>query len=88
MYLHLGQDTVIRTDTVLGVFDLDNASVEKATREFLRRAQKEGRVQNVSMELPKAFVVCRSPGGMKVYLTQMGPATLARRARAGQPWAE
>ena len=39
MYLHLGQDTIVRTDTILGVFDLDNATVSKHTREFLRRAR-------------------------------------------------
>ena len=84
MYLHLGQDTVVRTDTVLGVFDLDNASVSPRTREFLNRAQREGRVVNVSMELPRAFVVCAEPHGVTVYLSQISPATLLRRAKAGE----
>ena len=83
MYLHLGQNTIVRTDTIIGVFDLDNASVSKHTREFLNRAQRENRVINVSMELPRAFVVCEEKRGRMVYLSQISPATLLRRARSG-----
>ena len=61
MYLHLGQDTVVRTDTVLGIFDLDNCTISKFTRNYLTQAEKQGRVVNVSMELPKTFVVCSEP---------------------------
>lgn len=29
MYLHLGQDTVITTETVIGIFDMDECTVSK-----------------------------------------------------------
>lgn len=83
VYLHLGQDTVVRTDRILGVFDLDNSTVSKHTKQFLARAQKERRVVNVSMELPKSFVVCEETGEETVYLSQMSPATLLRRMKNG-----
>lgn len=85
MYLHLGQDTVVRTDRIVGVFDMDNSTVSRHTRAFLAKAQKEGRVVNVSMELPKSFVVCAGQGGQTVYVSQMSPATLLRRAKSGLP---
>ena len=66
MYLHLGQDTVVDTRRVIGVFDLDNSTVSKHTRAFLTRAQQEGRVVNVSSELPKSCIVCAEAGGQKV----------------------
>ena len=44
MYLHLGQDTVIKTDEVLGIFDLDTATISKYTREYLAQAEKKGRL--------------------------------------------
>ena len=81
MYLHLGQNTVVDTEQLLGVFDLDNSTVSKQTRDFLARAQKEGRVVNVSMELPKSFVVCRDKEGETVYLSQLSSATLLRRSQ-------
>ena len=58
MYLHLGQDTVVRLDEIVGIFDMENATISKHTRRFLSDAQKGGRIFNVSMELPKSFVVC------------------------------
>ena len=58
MYLHLGQDIIVNERDIVGVFDLDNSTISRHTREFLSKAQKEGRVVNVSMELPKSFIVC------------------------------
>ncbi len=83
MYLHLGQDTVVSTSCILGVFDLDNSTVSRHTRDFLAKAQKEGRVVNVSMELPKSFIVCKENGEQIVYLSKMAPSTLSRRAKSG-----
>ena len=80
MYIHLGQDTVVRASDVVGIFDLDTTTVSKISRSFLRAAEKEGRVVNVSYELPKSFVVCREDGRTTVYISQISSATLARRA--------
>lgn len=44
MYLHLGQDTVITTETVIGIFDMDECTVSKKTRDYLTAAEKRGRV--------------------------------------------
>lgn len=82
MYLHLGQNTVVKMDRIVGVFDMDNSTVSKHTREFLARAQKEGRVVNVSMELPKSFIVCAGEEQTTVYISQISPATLLKRARS------
>ena len=79
MYLHLGQDTVVRTDEIVGIFDLDTSTVSKRTREFLTKAEKAGRVVNVSMELPKSFVLCAKTGKGELYISQISSATLLKR---------
>lgn len=79
MYLHLGQDTVIKTDEVVGIFDLDTATISKISRNYLTRAEKSGIVVNVSMELPKSFVVCVTNGREQVYISQISSATLLKR---------
>ena len=79
MFLHLGQLTVIRTENILGIFDLDNTTVSKSTRNYLARAQKDGNVFNVSMELPKSFVVTVEDGKEKVYISQLSSGTLLKR---------
>lgn len=82
MYLHLGQDTVVRTEEIIGIFDLDTATIAKATREYLAAAEKAQDVINVTMELPKTFVVCRDvarKSGRVVYISQISSATLRKR---------
>ena len=80
MYLHLGQNTVITFDEIIGIFDLDNTTVAKKTRDYLSLAQKEGRVVEVSNELPKSFIVCRNKEGKNIiYLSQISTTTLLKR---------
>ena len=79
MYLHLGEKTVIRTSSIVGIFDLDNTTVSKNTRAFLSDAEKKGRVINVSYELPKSFIVCEEDGETTVYISQLSSQTLLRR---------
>ena len=80
MYLHLGQDVIVNERTIVGVFDMDNSTVSRHTRAFLARAQREGRVVNVSLELPKSFIVCEEKGRETAYISQISTATLLRRA--------
>ena len=84
MYLHLGNDTVVRKTDVLAVFDLDNSSQSRVTRAFLSRAEKSGALVNAAGdELPKSFVVCAAPGGgQTVYLSQLNSSTLLKRSES------
>ena len=79
MYLHLGQDTVVRSSDIIAIFDLENASIAKSTKGYLASAQKNGMVVNVSTELPKSFVVCTENGRTKVYISQISSSTLKKR---------
>ena len=80
MYLHLGQDTVVRTDSIIGIFDTDNTTLSRHTRDFLSMAEKAGQVISITYELPKSFVVChRDDGSQAVYLCQLSASTLRKR---------
>lgn len=83
MYLHLGQDTVIRTKNIVGIFDLDITTISKHTRDYLAKMEKKGNVFNVSSELPKSFIVYKEKNKTTVYISQLSPKTLfLRRADA------
>lgn len=81
MYLHLGQDTVITTDTIIGIFDIDRCTISKKTRDYLAQAEKNKCVYNVSYELPRSFIVCAKNDGIKVYISQLSAKTLYKRRR-------
>ncbi len=81
MYLHLGQEVVVKEEDVVGIFDLDTSTVSKHTRKFLNLAEKEKRVINVSYELPKSFIVCsKGKKDKKVYISQISSVTLNKRS--------
>ena len=83
MYLHLGQEVVVRFKEIIGVFDLENTTGAAHTRRFLAEAEKKGRVVNVSPELPRSFVITRDRDGNEtVYISQLSTATLLRRSTA------
>ena len=48
MYLHLGNDAIVRKTEIIGVFDLDNTTQSARTREFLERAEKAKKVVNAA----------------------------------------
>ena len=83
MYLHLGEDTIVRTKDIIGIFDMDTTTVMKSSRTFLNKAEKEKRTVTVSYELPKSFVVCkgREEKKAKIYISQLSSITLENRSK-------
>lgn len=81
MFLHLGQDTIITTDEIIGIFDIDTTTVSKATRNYLSTKEKNGDVVNVSYELPKSFIVTydKKTKEKKVYISPISSITLLKR---------
>ena len=83
MYLHLGENTIVRTRDIVGIFDMDTTTVMKSSRTFLNRAEKENETVTVSYELPKSFIVCkeRCKKGKKIYISQLASTTLENRSK-------
>ena len=81
MYLHLGQNVMVRKQDVIGIFDLDNTTWSFRTRRLLERAEQEGRVVTIGDDLPRSFVLVREGDGPSaVYITALSPAALSARA--------
>ena len=80
MYLSIGNDMAVRDTSIIGIFDMDNTSTSKRTREFLAKAEKEGQVVPCD-DLPKSFVLTAEYGLDRVYLTSFSSATLEKRMK-------
>lgn len=80
MYLPIGNDMAVRERTVIGIFDMDNTTTSKRTREFLSRAEKLGQVVPCD-ELPKSYIVTAEYGMERIYLSSLTAATLEKRMR-------
>ena len=80
MYLYLGQNTLVPKKSVVGIFDMDNATSSHLTRKSLNMWEKSGMIVNVSDDIPKSFVICSDGGETRVYLSQLSSQTLLKRS--------
>ncbi len=83
LYLHLGQDYIVPLQNVVSVFDMDTATASKRTQALLSRLEREGRIIELYDDLPRAAVLCESGLGETLYLTELSPQALQRRAKKG-----
>ena len=79
MYIAIGEDFAVRDRNIIGIFDLDNTTTSKKTRDFLKHAETEGQVLSVTQDIPKAFVLTQEYGMDRVFLTQFSSQTLEKR---------
>ncbi len=70
----------VRDGSIIGIFDMDNTSTSKRTREFLERAEQEGNVVPCD-DLPKAYVLTMEYGFQRVHLSSLNTATLEKRLK-------
>ena len=73
MYVHIGENKVLRKKDIAFVMDLDSSTVSVHTRSFLNKAQKENRLIPLGFDLPKSFIVTKDN---KVYLSSFNSTTV------------
>ena len=80
VYLSIGNDMAVRDSSIIGIFDLDNTSTSKRTRDFLSRAQKEGMVIPCD-DLPKSYILTAEYGMTRLYESTLDVRTLEKRMK-------
>lgn len=80
MYISIGNDLAVRESSIIGIFDLDNTTTSKRTREFLTKAEKQGQVVPCD-DLPKSFLLTDEYDLTRVYLTSLSAGTLEKRIK-------
>lgn len=80
MILHIGKGNTVKTRDIIGIFDLDNASVTATGRAFLSRATKEKRVSYADEDIPRSFILTDQGN---VILSSHSSTALRTRAEQG-----
>ena len=83
MYLHIGNNYSVDVRDIIGIFDIENTTVEKCTKLLLERAEKEHICVYTTYEMPKCFIITYRNGREKVYISQLSAATLKKRLSEG-----
>ena len=83
MKLYLNDEIGLDPKGIVGIFDMDSATVGEATKKFLSASEKSGSLTIATADIPVSFLVEENTGSIKVYLTRNAPKVLARRAKRG-----
>lgn len=80
MFLFLGGDVSVRSEDVIGIFDIEECSVSRTTAEYLNSCQKKGLIVNVSEDIPKSFIIASE----HTYISNVSHRTIVKRAKNGE----
>ena len=79
MFLHAGNGRNIRQKDIIGIFDMDNATVSHVTRKYLSSEQKKKTVEAVADEIPKSFILYKNEGEFKICFSPLSTSALMGR---------
>ena len=79
MYLHVGNGKSVRKDRIIGIFDLDTATVTKAGKDFIGAMEKEGRLVYEDIDLPRSFLLTEEEDGYMIRLSRISTSGLRVR---------
>lgn len=79
MILHLGEDQVVLTKDIIGIFSMEQARGASDSLAFLKMSEEEGFIQWASQDPAKSFVVAEENHKTSVYLSAISTQTLAKR---------
>lgn len=80
MFIHLGKDYTVNSKNIVAIFDIENTSFSKITREFLVDMSKKDRVIYVNEDLPKSFILVKENKDNYIYVSSLSSSTLKKRA--------
>ena len=80
MFMHLGGDVVISIKDIICIMDLESSNVSNTTKEFLKTAEDEGFIKNISADEPKSFILTEKQNKTIIYLSPISSVTLFKRA--------
>lgn len=80
MFIHLGKDYTVNLKNIIAIFDIENTSVSKITREFLVDMSKKNKVIYVNEDIPKSFVLVKEKDDNYIYVSSLASSTLKKRS--------
>ncbi len=81
MYLHIGNGVTVKKKDIIGIFDMDTATVSISSRKFLSDMQKKKKVLYGESDIPRSFILLNGEekGKYKIYLSKISAVGLNAR---------
>lgn len=75
MYLHIGEDTLVRTSEIIAILDKESTGFSDVLEEFLARRSQE--IVNLSKKEYKSIVITKD----QIYYSPLAAGTLKKRSQ-------
>ena len=81
MYLHIGNGEIVNNEDIIGIFDMDTATVSSVSRQFLSKAEQKKEIWYGDSDIPKSFIVCtKEDKKQEIVFSRISSAALKLRA--------
>ena len=80
MYVHIGKDTIINSDTIIAILDIESLEKKKKLEEVLQNLKISDKIIDVSEGNKKSLIILKKKEAIKVYITNISSTTIAKRA--------
>lgn len=81
MFIHLGEDIIIRTDEVIAIFDYDLFQNDVGNITFVEETLKDRKYTDIGHQMIKSIVLTDD----HLYYSPFSPATLRKRSHSTIP---
>jgi hypothetical protein len=81
MFLHIGNGKSVRKKDIIGIFDLDSATLSKSGKKFINKMQEMGKVEYDDFDLPRSIVLVGERNDNKIYLSRISSQGLKLRCK-------
>lgn len=88
MYLHIGNGESVRPKDIIGIFDLDTATVSSISKKYISVNEKQGKVEYSDSDLPRSFIVTKKGNKEKVILSRISSVGLKMRLEGEKGYGE
>lgn len=79
MFVNLENDISIKKTEIIGIFNMDTATVSPVTKDFLKTAEKEMKIIYAGKRMPESFVVTDNGIAESVYISSFAVDTVVNR---------
>jgi molybdopterin/thiamine biosynthesis adenylyltransferase len=80
MYLHIGNGDIVNNEDIIGIFDMDTATISSVSRQFLSSAEQKKEIRYGDSDIPKSFIVCaEEKKTQKIVFSRISSAALKLR---------
>lgn len=81
MYLHIGNDKIIKKENIIGIFDYEGLQQQESLKKVLDKIKENCKIEDISNQNPKTMIMVKEKDKIKVYLSNISSVTLAKRNR-------